>query len=324
MREVRPVFFVLAILVVGLFCGTMLEKLVLQPRTAGQGPGEEEGPGEQQTPVQGSCTDFYDIGGFGGFGGFEYEPPEIWLTRQIWVEAKFIEIDTTEFEEITTGDGPASEKLLLTPEEKRDLLRRLKSKPSFRTVGSASVTTISGQQALMQIVESVPYFTEKESPDKAKEEHNEGDGTQTEVPAGSSPFFYVAPVVVEETELGVRLNVTPTISSDGTTITLVILPEVSYVTGWADLGGGGAPLPFIQSHNVTTTIYTRDGLTFVMTSNPVGDFGGAPPPDLKPEPKPAEEKTIIVLITARLIEIPLEDEEALENHLGPDFDRLAP
>lgn len=118
------------------------------------------------------------------------------------------------------------------------------------------VTTISGQQALIQIVQEIRYPTEYET-ESLDEVVAVAEGLQT---------FYVTPGTFETREVGIRLNVTPTVSSDGEVITLVLLPEVSELVSWINYGTERIPAwqPVFEARNVTTTVYINDGETLVL------------------------------------------------------------
>ena len=118
------------------------------------------------------------------------------------------------------------------------------------------VTTISGQQALIQLVQEIRYPTEYET-ESLEDVVGVSEGLQT---------FYVTPGTFETREVGVRLNVTPTVSSDGEVITLVLLPEVSELVSWINYGTERIPAwqPVFEARNVTTTVYINDGETLVL------------------------------------------------------------
>jgi len=117
------------------------------------------------------------------------------------------------------------------------------------------VTTVSGQQALIQIVKEIRYPTEYETE------------SLDEVTLVSDQFqaFYVTASSFETREVGIRLSVTPTVSSDDL-ITLVLLPEVSELVEWINYGTDLIPenQPIFESRNITTTVYLNDGETIVL------------------------------------------------------------
>jgi type II secretory pathway component GspD/PulD (secretin)/tetratricopeptide (TPR) repeat protein len=125
------------------------------------------------------------------------------------------------------------------------------------------VTTISGQQAQIQDVEEISYPTEYET--EAIEEVRE-------VAAGTT-LFHVTPESFETRPVGIQLTVTPTVSSDGEVITLVLLPEVTELLGWDEFGSPvetseGPVVPSIQPRFgrrfISTTVYINDGETLVL------------------------------------------------------------
>jgi len=73
--------------------------------------------------------------------------------------------------------------------------------------------------------------------------------------------------------VGILLSVTPTVSSDGEVITLVLLPEVSDLIRWIDYGDQYQSLnqPVFQSRRVSTTVYINDGETLVLGGIIKGD-----------------------------------------------------
>jgi hypothetical protein len=95
----------------------------------------------------GDADEWYD-----GSGG-QWLPPPPWPRTQVWCEVIFGQIDTGELNELQADeDAPITatgEKALLNAEQKQELLRRLRAKPSFELLGTASVITQSGQQAVL-------------------------------------------------------------------------------------------------------------------------------------------------------------------------------
>jgi len=311
MKPVRLPFLVAALLVLGVLAGFALHQLI----TPRESKHEEAAPAEPDATACGNeeaDDDTFLLGGeFGGsiigadFSGAGFENEYGYPGRvMVWVEAMFLQVDTAELDSVLVGGEPTfrrgSEKLLLNSDEKEELLHQLNSKQSFRIISSVSVTSITGQQALMQVSEEVPYLTQTDSGVSQNGKPSAGAAGSEE--EGS---FYVEPFEIEELQVGSRLNVTATVSLDGV-ITLVLLPEVSQITGWAVLADR-PPVPVYRCWDVTTTLYCRDGMSILMASAPLSSFGGAPHPSMKSEAKGLGEKTLLLLITARLIEIPAVD-----------------
>lgn len=270
MKGTKPILLALALMLTGSVGGIMAWNLVTQTGRAQDGP-------------------FDDFSG--GFDeGFQSEEPQ-----QVWCEVMFVQIDTADLDEIQARENalitPTGEKSMLTAEEKAELLRQLKEKPSFEFIGTASMITISGQQALVQMVEEVRYPTE----------YDDG-GT-----AGNTAYFI--PGTFEVRETGIRFNLTPTISRDGQIVTLVTLPEASRLCGWRRAVDAGGEQPIFSSWNLTTTVYCRDGTTFVMAGALATEF--AETFALNPEKAPRDygKKSAIIMVSAKVLRVPLNDEE---------------
>ena len=80
----------------------------------------------------------------------------------------------------------------------------------------------------------------------------------------------VTPGTFETREVGVILNVTPTVGPDGYTIDLTLAPEVAELVDWLQYGSTiegfqyNIPQPVFASRNVTTSIVVWDGQTVVL------------------------------------------------------------
>jgi type II secretory pathway component GspD/PulD (secretin)/tetratricopeptide (TPR) repeat protein len=156
---------------------------------------------------------------------------------------------------------------ILTKPEFRVLWYALDQSGYSELLSAPRVTTISGQQALIQVVEEIRYPTEYET--EALEEV-----VLYQVEAPQFQAFSVTPSGFETREVGIRLTVTPTVSADGEVITLVLLPEVSGLLGWDSYGTPVQTVtgelvypvqqPRFESRNVTTTVYINDGETLVI------------------------------------------------------------
>jgi len=217
---------------------------------------------------------------------------------QVWVEATFIQIDTAELDKVKTASGktfdPTQGSIILEGAEKAELLAELKKQTSTEILGSASLVTISGQQALMQMVEEVRYPTEYEA-EAAERETPDGKVVRLGSPV-------VMPQTFEERDIGIRLNVTPFISADRQLLTLVLLPEASFPAGWITYGSQTFTQPLFTSWDLTTTIRLRDGATLVLAGVPTKNFEQSYllSPQLGQKLKGA--KSSLLLISAKIIE----------------------
>ncbi|MBN1918945.1 MAG: hypothetical protein JW889_13645 [Verrucomicrobia bacterium] len=320
MTHLRPPFVVVLVFAIGLLGGIVIESHVLSRigspvETVGGRPATE-GKENSAAEKPGYGDGYPGNGGFGSAFGEGFPPTgfsftsdtDYWLYRDpdsVWVEVRFIEIATADLDTITIDDAttslPANEKLLLTAKERTQLLHALKSTPSYRLLGRASGTTICGNQMLVQSVDELSYLVEKET---ERSEDSEGRMPDDKAGDGADPSdqgFYVTPMTIEAREIGVRLNFTPTVSNDGSVITIVMLPELSMLTGWVDPGGDRPHVPTFRSWNVSTTVYLAPGMSMLMPCSPALS---ARRPGAAPSDAPGQEETVLILITARLIELP--------------------
>jgi len=217
---------------------------------------------------------------------------------QIWVEAAFIQIDTEDLDNIRasadTTLNALSGSVILDAKAKAKLLVRLKQRESFEVLGSASLVTVSEQQALMQMVEEVRYPAE----------YGTGATPKTDDKDWPSLLFgsVLVPTKFEERNVGIRLNVTPTISPhDPKVITLVLLPEVSFPAGYVNFGSKTLTQPVFTSWDLVTTVHLRDGSTLVLTGVPTKSFEESLVLGPQLDRKPRGAKSSVLLISAKII-----------------------
>jgi len=338
MKQLRLPFIIVLVLALGLLGGMVLETHVLS-RIGSPVQTVEERPTAQggKASAPSNPGEFPGEGGFGsipGFGGgftstgsgtsagpdYDY-----WVRGSVWVEARFVQIATADLDAVTIGDAaiPADEKLMLTSGERTQLLQALRSKPSYRLLGRVSGTTISGNQMLVQEVDDLSYLVERKAEPPEDSEATEPEDETAEGSSVADQCFPAEPLVSETRETGVRLNVTPFVSADGTVITIVMLPELRMITGWADPGGGRPLAPTFRTWDITTTIYLAPDMSMLMPCSPVPEVGGAPYPGAKPSAEPEQNKTVLILVTARLVELPEEPVESGPPE-GPRADESTP
>jgi len=123
------------------------------------------------------------------------------------------------------------------------------------------ITTISGQQAQIEVVQELTYPTEYDT-----ETINIGGGFGGTTNMISGEVFMVTPGNWEKRDVGIIFNVTPQVSADGKMITLVLMPEVSDLVKWLNYGNELYPIqqPIFETRNLTTTVHVNDGETIVL------------------------------------------------------------
>lgn len=146
------------------------------------------------------------------------------------------------------------------------VVNALSQKQSTDVLSAPKVTTISGAQAQIRVVQEFIYPSEYSQPTVA-------DGS---VPTPSIPTAF------KTREIGVILNVTPTVGADGYTINLTMVPEVSAFLGMLDYSPGiitsvatgqgnqaiSVPYkiwqPLFETRNLTTSVVIWDNQTVVL------------------------------------------------------------
>lgn len=125
------------------------------------------------------------------------------------------------------------------------------------------VTTRSGVNAQIRVVREIIYPTEFES---EVSRFNAGGGAE----GTDEQMVTIIPQGFETREVGVIMNVTPTVGPDGYTIDLTMVPEVSELVDWLQYGSQSEsvsyniPQPVFATRSVSTSIVVWDGHTVVM------------------------------------------------------------
>ena len=167
---------------------------------------------------------------------------------------------------------------VLTNPEVKMILHALSQKGNADLLSAPRITTRSGINATIQVVREIIYPTEFE----VTQPTIQSEGSLVTPPT-------VTPGSFETREVGVILNVTPTVGPDGYTIDLTLVPEVAELVDWIQYGSEvsissplqnpltglligsrdntfryNIPQPVFSSRNATTSIVIWDGQTVVM------------------------------------------------------------
>ncbi|MCX6991812.1 MAG: hypothetical protein NT011_01580 [Kiritimatiellaeota bacterium] len=158
---------------------------------------------------------------------------------------------------------------ILTNPEVTMVLHALEQKSGANLLSAPKVTTKSGANAEIKVVEELIYPTEFElTPPMVS---GSGSGSQAVLSKA-----FVTPAAFQTRDTGVILNVTPTVGPDGFSIDLVMLPQVVELANWINYGSTiidpttglpelmNMPQPIFKSRNITTSITIWDGQTVVM------------------------------------------------------------
>lgn len=202
---------------------------------------------------------------------------------------------------------------ILTNPEMTVVVNALSQKGHADLLSAPKVTCRSGVNAQIQVVREIIYPTEFEV------------SQPTIIEGGIATPPTVTPGSFETREVGVLLNVTPTVAQDGYTIDLVMQPEVSELADWIQYGSSitmanGAvytyniPQPVFASRNVSTTIVIWDGETVVMGGligetvlkvvDKIPFLGDIPLLGrlFRSEGQRSEKRNLIIFVTARLVD----------------------
>ncbi len=147
---------------------------------------------------------------------------------------------------------------VLTGMQFESVLHLLEENQKSKTLSAPRVTTLNHQAASIKVVDEFRYPTRYELSLVQFDANGDGDFDD----AGEAEFVNV-PQDFQKRDVGILLNVTPSVGSDLKTITLVLAPEVSSFSQFRDLGGG-VTVPEFTSSQLTTSVVMQDGETVVL------------------------------------------------------------
>ncbi len=186
-------------------------------------------------------------------------------------------------------------------------LHLLEETKKSKTLSAPRITTLNNRPATIKVVDEFRYPTRYEVSLVQFDTNGDGDFDD----AGETEFVNV-PQDIQKRDVGILLNVTPSVGKDLKTMTLVLVPEVSSFSQFRDLGGG-VTVPEFTSSQLTTSVVIHDGETVVLgglmkdtlstTVTKVPFFGDLPlvGPFFRQKDKTVTRKNLIIFITARII-----------------------
>lgn len=208
---------------------------------------------------------------------------------------------------------------ILTNPELSVVIQALSQHGGTDLLSAPRVTTRSGVNAQIQVVREIIYPTEFETQQPSDNTFNGGGTGGSQTIVATPPLIY--PGAFQTREVGVILNVTPTVGPDGYTIDLTMVPEVAELVDWIQYGytqGGvltaNIPQPVFASRNVTTSIIIWDGQTVVMggliredlvkVKDKIPVLGDIPLLGrlFRSEGQYSKKKNLLIFVTARLVD----------------------
>jgi general secretion pathway protein D len=234
------------------------------------------------------------------------------------------------------------------------VIRALNQKKGIDLLSAPSVTTKSGQRAIIEVIRELRYprtYTQPQVP-SISSTTSTFPGQNTVVPVVVAP---TTPQDWETRNTGVTLEVEPVVGGDATTIDLNLIPQVVEFEGFINYGspifaigvnslmlGGGSTSqlltanvinqPVFSTRKVTTSVSVYDGQTVVLgglmredvqkTEDKVPILGDIPLVGraFRSNAEQHTKKNLVIFVTARIVTpagIPLNEEE--EGLLPPEL-----
>ncbi|MBI4598345.1 MAG: hypothetical protein HY737_08110 [Candidatus Omnitrophica bacterium] len=147
---------------------------------------------------------------------------------------------------------------VLTGVQFETALHRLQETQKSKTLSAPRVTALNNETAQIKVVDEFNYPTRYQVQLVQFDINGDGDFDD----AGETQFVNV-PQDFQKRDVGILLNVTPSVGKDLKTITLVLAPEVSAFSSFRDLGGG-VSVPEFTTRQLTTSVVVDDGQTVVL------------------------------------------------------------
>lgn len=193
-------------------------------------------------------------------------------TREVFIEAKIIQVTLSDTYKwgidwsrlFTASQAGGMQGLSITPESSLPLgLDDTFGKLTLARTGSNTLSFVL--EALATIGEtkilSNPHIATEEGKEATinvitKQPYSETTTTTTDAATTESTDFTFV-------DVGVKLNVTPTINKDGY-ISMLIKPEVSSITSFFPSETADQRVPVIETSNAESTILIKDGTTIII------------------------------------------------------------
>lgn len=155
---------------------------------------------------------------------------------------------------------------VLTNPELQMSINAISQKGHADVLSSPRVTTKNSEQATIKVIEEIRYPQAYEA--NQIQTYGGLNATAGAI-VNTTPINVTVftPADFQTREVGVILNVTPTIGPDGYTIDLTLVPEVSSLAEWHQYGtqnGLNAAQPFFMNRTVTSKMVVWDGETVVL------------------------------------------------------------
>ncbi|MBI3323740.1 MAG: hypothetical protein HYZ92_00480 [Candidatus Omnitrophica bacterium] len=171
--------------------------------------------------------------------------------------------DFTDFSRQTSGEAlNLTFQGILSGTQYQAVLHALTENKRTKTLSAPQVTTLNNQTATIKVATEFVFASRYEA--SVKREDLNGDGDFNDVVNGVRETRFVnVPQDFVTKDLGILLNVTPSVGHDLKTVTLALKPEVSEKKT-DDTFGGEVTLPRFTTRNLETSVVIEDGETVVL------------------------------------------------------------
>lgn len=172
---------------------------------------------------------------------------------------------------------------ILTSEQYRQILSAMEKSGGVDLMNAPEVTTLSGRQAQIKVVDIRYIVTDLDASDVDKKRANVPLGPKGGATVTREPGSLIVPVA-EPFELGPVVDVVPYVNADGRTIQMTVLPSLKEFLGYDDPGtvkpaGAGMaryketstpmPLPKFRLRQSSTVAQIWDGQTMIVGAGTV-------------------------------------------------------
>lgn len=223
--------------------------------------------------------------------------------QQIYVEAKFVRIPEKDISEIAS-------KLKISPNPRvidSSFIPLILESENLEVLAGGAVLTENNQEATVRFVMKkyfpvsyayAPLTEGNEDNDSTKDENNDGDdiGAKEDKPKAkneNSPYRYLMPTLVEPTDLGLCMTVTPSIKNDAIYLSLIPFLQSESEPTVYKIGTSEYKMPGLQLSTQETNGKIADGEMLIYSSNSSNDV-----PDKGAKVSEARE---LLLVTAKIM-----------------------
>lgn len=202
---------------------------------------------------------------------------------QIRVQVEFIDLSHEQLTELMFGSKPAANDVDL-----RKQVAQLVKDGKAKVMETLLCTGRSGRKSSTESIEEFIYPTEYEPASFADEGKKQEPGKTESADSGKREALGPTPTAFETRNLGSTVEIEPTVSDDGKTIDLRLIPEIVYHVEneiWAEWkdehGSAHVQMPVMYTLRLNTTVKLANGKPLLVGALTPKNDKGAPDRDRK-------------------------------------------